>query len=361
MRRQATLHRALLALLLSAVLVLLLGAAPQHGDAAAPAPLTWSPPSCGDPTHSCRDVQLLNTGSHQILTLSGAVDYRVHLPVDESLEGGITIHGGHNVQIIGGQIDLTTPCDDSSSACRGILISRDTPGEVYIEGVYIRNPDSGHSRYTSDGIAVDDAAASNATDITVQNVRIEGIDGCDPSGNPAAHADVFQPWAVADAHIRLDRVTGTTDCQGLQLDPDIAWSRDGRTAALQDIRNVNIDVLANPHTGNVNRYAVWLTYSDDSCVAAPTTLQNVYVREPDATLARASVWPDADRPPGCPSVWLPDVGQVSFPHVLSPLGIDTPDIRSSAVAGAITAGLPPGGDFVPAGSVGIGYASPGPG
>jgi hypothetical protein len=268
-------------------------------------------------------------------------------------------HGGHNVQVIGGEIDLTTPCDDSSSACRGILIARDTAGEVYIEGVYTKNPDPTHSRYTSDGIAVDDAPAPAASDITLQNVRIDGIDGCDPTGNPAAHADVFQPWAAPDAHIRIARMTGTTDCQGLQLDPDIAWSRDGRTAILQDIRDVNIDVLPNPHTGNVNRYALWLTYGDDSCVAAPTTLQNVYIDEPDGTLARNSVWPDTDRPLGCPSVWLPEAGAVSFPHVPNLPGVEPPGTLSSAITGEVRAGAPPGGDFVPAASVGLGYVSPG--
>jgi hypothetical protein len=344
------LHRLLGLLVLGAVLLLVAAPAARPGDQGVPPPsvsrLTWGPPPCGAGGHGCVDLYLQNTGLHQEPELLPSVDYRIHLPVDGPLAGGLTISGGHDVQIIGGQIDLTTPCDDASSACRGILIRRDAPGEVYIEGVYIRNPDPSHAGHTSDGIAVDDQPGANATDLTVQNVRIEGIDGCDPVGDPAAHADVFQPWAAGDAVIRFDRVTGTTDCQGLQVDPDVAWSRDHTTALLQDFRNVNIVVESNPHTGDVNRYAAWFTYGDSSCIAAPTLLRDVYVDEPDGTLGANSVWPDVDRPLGCESLWDPTSGRRSFPLL-------------PRIDGVITAGRPPEGDFVPAGSVGIGYTSPG--
>ena len=347
----SVLKRLLGSLVLGAVFVLVVALSARAGSPDKPpadvGKLTWAPPPCGDARHRCVDLQLRNTGVHQEPILLASDDYRIHLPEDEPLVGGLTISGGHNVQLVGGQIDLTTPCNDLSSACRGILIQRATPGHVYIEGVYIRNPDPRHAGHTSDGIAVDDQPAPNATDITIQNVRIEGIDGCDPIGDPAAHADVFQPWAAADAVIRLDRLTGTTDCQGLQLDPDVAWSRDHRTAARQDLRNVNIVVESNPHIGNANRYAAWLTYGDSTCVAAPTALENVYVLEPDGALDVNSIWPDVDRPAGCESVWSPATRRRSFPKL--PL-----------IEGAIAAGLPPGGDFVPAGgNVGIGYRSPG--
>jgi hypothetical protein len=343
-------RRTWLALTGALVLVLALALRACEGGPATgrdDARLTWAPPPCGDASHGCTDLRLRNTGRHQTPQLAASDDYRIHLPSRGPLVGGLTITGGRNVQIVGGEINLTTPCDDRSSACRGILISRDSPGEVYIEGVLIRNPAPGRAGHTSDGIAVDDIPAPNATDITVQNVRIEGIDGCDPIGDPAAHADVFQPWAAPDAVIRFDRVTGTTDCQGLQVDPDIAWSRDRRTATSQRFRNVNIDVEANPHIGSANRYAAWFTFGERSCVAPPTVLENVYVREPDGTLRTNSIWPDTDRPARCASVWTPATGRLSFPKL-------------SRIEGEITAGLPPGGDFVPAGgNVGTGYRSPG--
>src|SRR3954451_23972435 len=81
---------------------------------ASAAPLTWAPPPCGDATRQCVDVYLSNTGANQTPSLSAANDYRIHLP-SVPLQGGLQIRGGHNVIIIGGQIELTVPCSDSSS------------------------------------------------------------------------------------------------------------------------------------------------------------------------------------------------------------------------------------------------------
>jgi prepilin-type N-terminal cleavage/methylation domain-containing protein len=209
-----------------------------EGQAAGVSQLTWSPPTCGDATHGCVDLTLSDTGSHQNPSLSASNDYRIHLPA-VPLRGGLTISGGHNVIIIGGEIDLTTPCDDSSSACHGINISRGAAsGSVYLEGIYIKNPDATHSHYTGDGIDVDDSPG--VTDVTMQNIRVEGIDGCDPIGDPAAHADVFQPYNAGGAKLHVDHFTGTTDCQGFQVDPDYAYTTYGTTPAEGIFNNVNI-------------------------------------------------------------------------------------------------------------------------
>ena len=52
----------------------------------------------------------------------------------------------------------------------------------------------------------------------------------------------------------------------------------GRRRATQSLRRVNIDVLVNPHLGPRNRYAFWFTHRADvdRCVAAPTTLDQVW-------------------------------------------------------------------------------------
>ena len=311
-----------------------------------PAALTWAPPVCGDATHACRDIQLRDTGLNQTPPLDPAVDYRIHLPANWPLVGGLQIRGGRNVQIRGGQIDLRTPCDDSLAACHGINIAKPSPGEVYIEGVYIRNPDPTHSRGTGDGIDVDLRPGARTNDIVLQNVRIEGIAGCDPR-RPASDADVLQVYRAPDANIRIDRLTGTTDCQGVELDPDLAWTMDGTTARSQTLRRINIDVLPNPHLGRRNRYAFWFTHRSAgvNCLAAPTTLVDVWAREPDGTLAAESIWPDTDGKQGCLSVWDGRARQSSVRGV-------------PAVTGVIRAGRP-GRDFVPVGgNVGLGYVSP---
>jgi hypothetical protein len=310
-------------------------------------PLTWRPPSCGDATHSCVDVYLTNTGSHQNPSLNPSSDYRLHLPASGPLAGGLTISGGHNVQIIGGEIDLTYPCSDSSSSCHGINISRGSAsGQVYIEGVYIRNPDPNYQTDkvdTGDGIDVDDYPG--VTDIVLQNVRVEGIKGCDPAV-PSAHADVFQPYNVGGATLNVDHLTGTTDCQGIQINPDYEYQTYGLLPKSGTFKNVNIDVFANPSLGNGNRYAWWFTYGTSSCVTYPITLSSVYVKEPDGTLADNAVWPDpaSSTPASCLGLYAG--GSASWPTL-------------PALNGSITTGLPPGGDYVPAGVAGTSYVSPG--
>src|SRR6266849_3149957 len=204
----------LMPLLLTGVALALAAAAPGTAAGSTGPLLTWSPPPCGDATHACVTYPVTNTGSHQILILDSTKDYIVQLP-NVPVLGGIDIDGGHNVIVIGGEIDLTTPCTTDSGPCHGINISMgpSSTGTVYIEGVLIKNPDSSHSQYTGDGIDVNTSALSK---LTIQNVRVEGVDGCSANGNPA-HADVFQPYAATGAVIQVDHLTGTTDFQGMQI------------------------------------------------------------------------------------------------------------------------------------------------
>jgi hypothetical protein len=300
--------------------------------------LTWAPPPCGDVTHGCARYDVANTGSHQFLSLSPSQDWIVKLPSVPVL-GGLDIEGGHNVIIIGGEIDLTTPCVTDTNVCHGINLSRSSSstGEVYIEGVLIKNPDPTHSQYTGDGIDVNTSATSN---ITIQNVRVEGIDGCDANG-VSAHADVFQPYGAQGAVIHVDHLSGTTDFQGMEINPDTATPSSGV------YENVNIDVLPNPHAcagWNGDLYVWWLTEGATSCTTYPMSLYNDYAAEPNGSLANHAVWPDTDTTFGCPAQYMNAVA--NWPQLPS-------------ISGGVRDGLPPGGDFVPAGVAGLNYVSPG--
>jgi hypothetical protein len=299
--------------------------------------LTWAPPPCGDATHRCVDLRLSNTGENQQPLLDAETDYRIHLP-PVPLEGGLQISGGRNVIIIGGQIDLTVPCSDASSDCHGINVTKPTPGNVFIEGVWIRDPQQTITQSTGDGVDVDDTGA-NPNTITIENVRIDGISGC--SGGPD-HADVYQPYAAANGIQRIDHLTATTNCQGLQVDPDLAWSRDHAFPKHIIIKNTNIRVLRNPFSGDENRYAFTFTY-DQGCNSGPIVLSNVWLSEPHGHLNGNAVWPDVNEPTRCRAHW--DGVRLSFPH--------------TRITGTIMAGTPPQGDFVPAGKAGIDYKSPG--
>jgi len=299
--------------------------------------LTWAPPPCGDATHACATYQITEYGQgHQFLGLDPSKDWIVRLPGYGPQKGGIDINGGHNVIIIGGEIDLTTPCTTDKGICHGINISRDNhaTGEVYIEGVLIKNPDAMHSRYTGDGIDVN----TNATPIvTLQNIRVEGIDGCGANGF-SAHADVFQPYGATNTAIQVDHLTGTTDFQGMTIYPNLSSPRSGT------FKNVNITILSNPHPGCTSsaHYGWWLT--GDTCNTYPITLSNDYEQELNGSLVSNAVWPDTHATFGCPAQY--SNGVVFWPGL-------------ATVHGSIINGLPPGGDFVPVGAAGINYVSPG--
>ena len=90
-------------------------------------------------------------------------------------------------------------------------------------------------------------SATQPSDITLENIRIDGISGC--SGG-ADHSDIYQPYAAGNANDYIDHLTGTTNCQGLQIDPDLAWSRDGTYSKQIIVLNTNVTVLPRPVLGH---------------------------------------------------------------------------------------------------------------
>lgn len=343
----------------SLIAMLLVGCSLSAGsnDASHHAPpvshkLNWAPPSCGDRDHRCITLDLENTGSRQTPSLDNNTDYRIYLPSSGPLVGGITITGGRHVQIIGGEIDLTYPCSNDKSACIGIYIAKNSPGAVFVEGVWISNasaigptcPGGASSTVqtcsTGDGIDVNtaDNGKINVNTITLENIRIDGISGCSGYGD---HADVFQPYQAPDDTIRIDRMTGVTNCQGLTLDPDLAYSRWHTSTASITIQDTNVDVVSNPYWGTVRGIAWWLTYGT-GCKSGLIFLTNDYSSAPRTDPTPSGIWPD----PGTDTCGARGSrGVVSVPD---------PSIK-----GSIRTGVPAGGDFVPRGAAGLGYRSPG--
>lgn len=359
-RANACKERLTIGSLISVLLVgcsLAAGMTPTNGFPPArrnPNGLTWAPPQCGDAEHRCVDLYLRNTGSHQTPLLNDSTDYRIHLPTNGPLVGGITIIGGRRVLIIGGEIDLTYPCSDDASDCTGIYIAKKSPGAVFVEGVWIHNSAyiertcpggaSSASQTCSSGHGIDvnttNNGVINVNTITLENIRIDGISGCSGGGH-RDHADVFQPYQAPDDTIRIDRMTGVTNCQGLQLDPDLAYSVWHMFPASITVQDVNIDLTFNPYRGRVEGYTWWLTYGL-GCISGPIFLSDDYSGGPQTDPAPARVWPDPANHV-CGARY--SNGAFSW--------------TEPAIHGTIRGGAPSGGDFVPLGSVGIGYLSPG--
>jgi len=286
--------------------------------------LTWAPPQLIAP----RTIAL---GPGQTTTdLDPARDYIITLP--RTGKEDTYIKGGHNIVMIGGHISSGAAAPPwNSPEHRGIYIA-DATGTVHIEGILIDNAAVG----AGDGV---DIAAPLAT-VQIENVRAVGLTGTEKTN----HADVVQPWGGVK-EMRIDRLTGSTDYQGLHIQPDLG------------INGTEIVKNANLYSGNntAGNWLTWLTKGSDTCqTAGNVQLSEVYVAPRQGRDLGNSVWPP-DQADGadatgaveqCLSVLSADKTQISFPKLPS-------------VSGVVKKGPPPGGDFVPDGVAGADYVSPG--
>jgi hypothetical protein len=290
-------------------------AAPQVPAAHAPTggPLSWAPPA-GYERYPVKQV----TAAGSLNTVDGGGgDVVIQLSASHAV-GPVVITNCRNAVLIGGRIDVLPSSQVGGSDQRGIYV-RNCTGTVHIEGVLINGAVSGAE---SDGIAV---SAPNAV-LQIQNVRVDGMQG-GMSGN---HADVFQPWGGV-REFRIDRLSGSTNYQGLHIGVDLGPIGRGT------IRNTDI---ASSEVGPIDKGGQFLWMD---CNAYPMTLDNVYVAGRSGRAFGTSIWPQTDDA-SCPAVVA--AGTASWP-------------RYSSLVGSVHDGRPSSGDFVPAGSVGLGYSSPG--
>lgn len=281
---------------------------------AATVTLTWAPPT-GYQNYPVKNVSVSN--STQTIS-GGGGDMWVKLP--GSPTGPINLTNCRNVVIIGGQINIPAGTGPASPDIRGIYINGCT-GTVHIEGVYI-NGDIATAE--GDGIAIQ---APNAI-VQVQNVRIYKLYGAYDTASHN-HSDIIQPWGGVK-ELRVDRLTGSSSYQGFQINDDTGHI--GKVI----IKNVNIgDSGVTPPDGKGGYYA-WL-----KCGTGTTySFSNFYIQPRSGRSLSNSIY---DSSAACG---------------MSASSI-TASFSSSAVTGTILAGKPSTGDFVPAGSVGIGYTAAG--
>jgi hypothetical protein len=274
--------------------------------------LSWRPPT-GWQTFPEKRV----ASATALTTIDGrGGDVRITLP--STPVGPITIQNCRNAVLIGGSIRVLPSSTVNGADQRGIYVKGCT-GTVHIEGVLI---DGNVAGAESDGIAV---SAPSAV-VQVQNVRIMGLRGS-ASGN---HADVFQPWGGVREY-RIDRLTATTNYQGINVKPATNPIGSG-TIRRSNIASSGVTPIDN------GGYFFWM-----NCNEHPITLEDVYVSPRTGRAFGQSVWPGTTHAT-CPATV--SGGVASWP--LSP-----------STAGVIRQGAPVGGDFVPAGTAGAGYVSPG--
>jgi hypothetical protein len=326
--------------------------------------LTWAPPALSNPV-----TIPLPTAAPVAVVLDVTRDYILKLGHITG-PGGLSVTGGHNVVIIGGQVTAST---DSTERNGWAMRFYNQTGTVHIEGVLIDN--------SNDGITIQAPLAT----FQIENVRISNNHAYQDNWS-YAHPDLIQTWS-GPSQVRIDRFTGYSDYQGL------TWMRAGTSFVYPGsvtAKNMNIGPLM-PQPNTVLRFpdgsvrdkpslgsAVWhvspttlfscstcfmttgwwdqgyrrkLDDSTGSYMTSTGSYQSPYyeLRGLDGALYQSPAIPTTGA--GTTSTPL-DLGRRQGDRLLFP--------RTSQLANEIwTWGMPSGGDFVPAGVAGVGYASPG--
>jgi hypothetical protein len=294
--------------------------------------LTWAPPALENPT--IVDV-VPDERTHYALNLDPEQDYIINMP-DQPLPGGLSINGGHNIILIGGEIAIPWQGEDPAIPDRRMLKIQGATGVVHIEGLLGRGED------ISEGIQI----ASPEAIIQIQNVRIENVHARDQVEFSDNHPDLIQPWGGA-REIRIDGFTGTSDYQGFFLSCDVPTPE---ACQLGEITIKRTNIIGDPTA----RYLFWVTPSERG---GSIVLEDVWIDVPEQR------WQEAGRL--AQAVW-PDYRADMFGSQRATISVDDSGVEyvswedmAPAISGIIREGVPPDGDFVPLESVGWDYQSPG--
>jgi hypothetical protein len=328
-------------ILLSAALGLSLYAGPAHAAAtpspvAAPPPATagerlqWAPPALDRPIELRIDSAAIKARGSNRWSLDNTRDYRVVLGDVSTTLGGVAFSGGRNVVVMGGHITVPWAGTKPTIEARRALFFYRQVGTVHVEGTLIDNAGGD----LSEGIQIDAPQAI----VQIQNVRITGIHARDQKGFTDNHPDLIQPYGGV-RELRVDRFSGSTDSQGIFL--RAAYAPIGRV----DLRRVDM-------TGtNANLKRIFHHFGGETGTI-PTSLTDVWVTPQPGDTLYSSVLAENK------------AGQV-FTHTMTAAGLTAswPNYRDAkgalVINGAIRAGMPPGGSWVPAARVGLRYVSPG--
>ncbi len=260
--------------------------------------LYWPAPPLSHPT------TIAVTNDNPRVYLKPDKDYILQLPATPvTAEGGVWVVGGRNVVMVGGEIFNDSPITDGMVADLAYgLYLRDQTGTVYLEGLWI------HGRGIGQAIVLSEAKGAT---VQLQHSRLEPLH---PVG--FVHTDGIQSWA-GPLRLRLFDVTIVTAGVGLQTQPH---QYEPETIDTWEYRSVNI------RQTTAAAYALW--------------------KEP----AAGGWWREIHD-----DLWVKNLGYLAWPDVAH----WNPGGRGKVEGTKLHLGVPPGGDFVPEGSVGLGYTSPG--
>ena len=305
--------------------------------------LRWAPPAgnyvdvhVGGSTEKSPDT---------VVYLSAGVNYNIVF--DAPLTRRTVFKGGHNIKIIGGEVNISSnqvnesyPVDDDRHyvPSNGLDFHEQT-GTVYLEGLWV------HGAYALDSI---NAGASSGTTFIIQNSRLESdrvVSGLSNVSDGYYHADGFQSWTGLKG-LFMNQVTIVNPYQGGMFG-DGALSLPWLTTVLD-----HVNYRAAPSGGQITKI---INFVPRAALQGPLTFQgdSVYYQP-------ASDWSWGS---GYKGAFYSDVavgtdaqarqyGQPNQTNVVN--GIN----NGSGGPGRIYQGLPPNGDYVPAALPGLSYTSP---
>jgi len=324
-------HRVRRALLVAPVLVALLAVgdltwqALKRDAAHAPSaadqqplgtPLSWAPPPLEHPI----TIRVGRSGGK--FELEPERDYQIVLTETVSAPGGVILDGGRDVVLIDGHITIPWAGPGAGGDQRRALLLQHQTGTVHIEGLLIDN--SGGD--LSEGIQIDAKSAI----VHIENVRISGVHARDEVNFSDNHPDLIQPWGGV-RELLVDHLTGSTGYQGLFLVAN--FGKIGHVV----LRNVNLTATAS------GKYLLWK--GPDRAQTFPMEIEGLWL-DTSAAGGPVGIWPDGRSATPCRAVVAADRNSVSW-------------APGCGTEGSAQIGLPPGGDFVPAARIGLGYVSPG--
>lgn len=264
--------------------------------------LTYAPP--GYPSYSGYTTIHVNNATPSWVTgqLNPSTDYRII--IDEPLTNTLLIGGGHNVVIIGGEINKAVVSSHPNPDQTYGMYLVDQTGTIHVEGVYFHGAGLGEGVVTNEG--------KGAT-VQLENLRIE-VTYPTPS-DYSIHPDVFQTWR-GPYILRMDHLTGSSTNKAFNFQPfEYGWYLTGAW----DVRNTNLATV-----GPDQSYILWRDNIEDSTQQRfpwwAETNSNFYI---NPGRAWGWCWPSSQH-------WQ-----------------------------LFTMGVPPTGDYVPSGVAGMNYKSPG--
>jgi hypothetical protein len=293
----------------------------EVADELSTARLTYRPPTLSNPIR----IRVHPTNGPFNISMNTSRDYIIEMP-GSPVRRAMSLQGGRNVVMIGGEIFIPHQGSNPTINARRALYIANATGTVHVEGVLMRGDD------ISEGVQV---RAPKAI-VQLQNVGIFNVHARDQRTFKDNHPDIVQTWGGV-RELRIDRLTGDTDYQGLLFKADF----NGPHGPVH-IHNTNIIGKS------TSRYLIWM--SNQGGGYPRVTFNNVWVDVPSQRaggLGKA-LWPDVN----AASPWKLSVSTSGGVQSGTWAG-------TSRFTGSVRRGRPPGGNFVTASAIGIGYRSPG--